>query len=66
MKLMNNVAFEGMIKVYEAKYNMSYRSTHLMLLRRGYELGFDISLYADPRFENEQLNIIFDGSSMLI
>ena len=61
MKLMNNVAFEGMIKVYEAKYNMSYRSTHLMLLRRGYELGFDISLYADPRFENEQLNIIFDG-----
>lgn len=61
MKLMNNVAFEGMIKVYEAKYDMRYRSTHLMLLRRGYELGFDISLYADPRFEDSQLNVIFEG-----
>ena len=61
MKLMNNLAFESMLKYYETKYDMKYRSTHLMLLRRGYELGFDISLYADPRFENSQLNIIFDG-----
>ena len=50
-----------MIEYYEKKYNMKYRKMHLTLLRRGYELGFDISLYADPRFENEQLNIIFDG-----
>lgn len=61
MKLMNNLAFDSMIEYYEKKYNMKYRKMHLTLLRRGYELGFDISLYADPRFENEQLNIIFDG-----
>lgn len=61
MKLMNNLALESMIEYYEKKYNMKYREMHLILLRRGYELGFDISLYADPRFENEQLNNIFDG-----
>lgn len=61
MKLMNNLALESMIEYYEKKYNMKYRKMHLTLLRRGYELGFDISLYADPRFENEQLNSIFDG-----
>lgn len=61
MKLINNLALESMIEYYEKKYNMKYRKMHLTLLRRGYELGFDISLYADPRFENEQLNIIFDG-----
>lgn len=61
MKLMNNLAFESMIEYYESIYDMKYRSSHLMLLRRGYELGFDISLYADPRFEYSQLNIIFNG-----
>ena len=61
MKLINNLALESMIEYYEKKHNMKYRKMHLTLLRRGYELGFDISLYADPRFENEQLNIIFDG-----
>lgn len=61
MKLMNNLAFDSMIEYYEKKYNMKYSEIHLTLLRRGYELGFDISLYTDPRFENEQLNIIFDG-----
>ena len=58
---MNNLAFDSMIEYYEKKYNMKYSEIHLTLLRRGYELGFDISLYTDPRFENEQLNIIFDG-----
>lgn len=61
MKLMNNLALESMIEYYEKKYNMKYRKMHLKLLRRGYELGFDISLYANPRFESEQLNIIFDS-----
>lgn len=61
MKLMNNLAFESMIEYYESIHGTKYREMHLTLLRRGYELGFDISLYADPRFENEQLNIIFDG-----
>lgn len=61
MKLINNLALESMIEYYEKKHNMKYRKMHLTLLRRGYELGFDISLYADPRFENEQLNMIFDG-----
>lgn len=61
MKLMNNLAFESMLEKYESIYDTKYREMHVTLLRRGYELGFDISLYADPRFENEQLNIIFDG-----
>ena len=61
MKLMNNLAFDSMIEYYETKYNMKHRATHLMLLKRGYELGFDISLYADPRFDDSQLNIIFEG-----
>ena len=61
MKLTNNLAFDSMIEYYETKYNMKYREMHLKLLRRGYELGFDISLYADPRFGDSQLNIIFEG-----
>lgn len=61
MKLMNNLALESMIEYYETKHNMKHRASHLTLLRRGYELGFEVSLYADPRFENSQLNIIFDG-----
>lgn len=61
MKLSNNLAFENMIKTYEAKYNKKYQATHVMLLKRGYELDLDISLYMDPRLQVNQLNIIFDG-----
>lgn len=61
MKLINNIAFENMIKYYEEKYNTVYTTGHLEILRSDYEKGFDISSFIDPRLTIRQLNMIFDG-----
>ena len=61
MKLINNIAFENMIKYYEEKYNTTYTTGHLEILRSDYEKGFDVSSFIDPRLTTQQLNRIFDG-----
>ena len=61
MKLINNIAFENMIRYYEAKYNTLYTTDHLEILRSDYEKGFDVSSFIDPRLTTRQLNMIFDG-----
>lgn len=61
MKLMNNIAFENMIKCYEEKYNTLYTTGHLEILRSDYEKGFDVSSFIDPRLTTRQLNMILDG-----
>lgn len=61
MKLVNNIAFENMIKYYEEKYNTVYTTGHLEILRSDYEEGFDVSAFIDPRLTTRQLNMIFDG-----
>lgn len=61
MKLVNNMAFENMIKYYEEKYNTVYTTGHLEILRSDYEKGFDISPFIDPRLTTRQLNMILDG-----
>lgn len=61
MKLVNNMAFENMIKYYEEKYNTTYTTGHLEILRSDYEKGFDISSFIDPRLTTRQLGMIFDG-----
>lgn len=61
MKLVNNIAFENMIKYYEEKYNTVYTTGHLEILRSDYEKGFDVSPFIDPRLTTRQLNMILDG-----
>ena len=61
MKLTNNIAFENMIKCYEEKYNTTYTTGHLEILRSDYEKGFDVSPFIDPRLTTRQLNMILDG-----
>ena len=61
MKLINNIAFENMTKYYEEKYDTTYATGHLEILRSDYEKGFDISSFIDPRLNTRQLNLIFDG-----
>lgn len=61
MKLVNNMAFENMIKYYEEKYNTVYTTGHLEILRSDYEKGFDVSSFIDPRLTTRQLNMILDG-----
>lgn len=61
MKLVNNIAFENMIKYYEEKYNTVYTTGHLEIVRSDYEKGFDVSPFIDPRLTTRQLNMILDG-----
>ena len=61
MKLVNNMAFENLIKYYEEKYNTVYTTGHLEILRSDYEKGFDVSSFIDPRLTTRQLNMILDG-----
>lgn len=61
MKLVNNMAFENLIKYYEEKYNTVYTTGHLEILRSDYEKGFDVSPFIDPRLTTRQLNMILDG-----
>lgn len=61
MKLVNNMAFENLIKYYEEKYNTVYTTGHLEILRSDYEKGFDVSPFIDPRLTIRQLNMILDG-----
>ena len=57
MKLENNLSFDSMLQKYEGQYNHE----QLYWLRRGYDNGLDISLYANPAFNSMQMHIIMYG-----
>ena len=57
MKLENNLSFDSMLQKYEGQYNHE----QLYWLRRGYDNGLDISLYANPAFNSMQMRIIMYG-----
>lgn len=57
MKLKNNLTFESFIQVYGDQYNHE----QLYWLRRGYDNGLDISLYANPAFNSMQMHAIMYG-----
>lgn len=57
MKLENNLSFDSMLQKYEGQYNRE----QLYWLRRGYDNGLDISLYANPAFNSMQMHIIMYG-----
>lgn len=57
MKLENNLSFDSMLQKYEGQYN----DEQLYWLRRGYDNGLDISLYANPAFNSMQMHIIMYG-----
>ena len=61
MKLTSNLTFDNVIKQYEDKYHRKYYYAQLVELRRGFEEGLDISVYADPDFEHEQMEVIREG-----
>ena len=46
MKLKNNLTFESFTQAYKDQYNHE----QLWWLRKGYDEGLDISLYANPAF----------------
>ena len=57
MKLENNLSFDSMLQKYEGQYNHE----QLYWLRRGYDNGLDISLYANPAFDSNQMCTIMHG-----
>ena len=57
MKLENNLSFDSMLQKYEGQYNHA----QLWWLRNGYDEGLDISLYANPAFDSNQMHTIMYG-----
>lgn len=57
MKLKNNLTFESFTQAYEDQYNHE----QLWRLRKGYDEGLDISLYANPAFNSSQMHAIMYG-----
>ena len=57
MKLSNNLTFESFIQAYGDQYNHE----QLYWLRKGYDEGLDISLYANPAFDYYQMYTIMYG-----
>ena len=57
MKLKNNLTFESFIQAYGDQYNHE----QLWWLRKGYDEGLDISLYANPAFDSNQMHTITYG-----
>lgn len=61
MKLKNNLSFEAIIKTFEETYTYKYNILQLKELKKGYERDVNISLYANPNFEYEQMSYIRQG-----
>ena len=61
MKLKNNLSFEAIIKTFEETYAHKYNVLRLKELKKGYEHNINISLYANPNFEYEQMSYIRQG-----
>lgn len=61
MKLKNNLSFEAIIKTLEEKYAYKYDILRMKELKKGYEHGINIFLYANPDFEYEQMSYIRQG-----
>ena len=57
MKLKNNLTFESFIQAYGDQYDHA----QLWWLRKGYDEGLDISLYANPAFDSNQMHTIMYG-----
>lgn len=57
MKLKNNLTFESFTQAYGDQYNYE----QLWWLRKGYDEGLDISLYANPAFDSNQMHTIMYG-----
>lgn len=57
MKLKNNLTFESFTQAYGDQYNYE----QLWWLRKGYDDGLDISLYANPAFDSNQMHTIMYG-----
>lgn len=57
MKLKNTLTFESFIQAYRDQYNHA----QLWWLRKGYDEGLDISLYANPAFDSNQMHTIMYG-----
>ena len=58
MKLTNNLSFESLIQMYEEQYEHRYDEYQLEELKRGYDIGLDISIYANTAFDRVQMSII--------
>ena len=57
MKLKNNLTFESFTQTYRDQYDRA----QLWWLRKGYDEGLDISLYANPAFNSNQMFQIMYG-----
>ena len=58
MRLKTNLSFESLIQTYEDQYEHRYSGYQLEELKRGYDSGLDISIYANPEFDNVQMSYI--------
>lgn len=58
MRLKANLSFESLIQTYEDQYEHHYDEYQLRELKRGYDGGLDISIYANPKFDNVQMSYI--------
>ena len=61
MKLSNNLSFESLIQTYEEQYEHRYSGYQLEELKRGYDGGLDISVYANPAFDRVQMSYVRQG-----
>lgn len=61
MKLSNNLSFESALQSYETKYNCKYHEYQKKQLEFGHEDNLDISMYANPAFDDIQMTYIRNG-----